>query len=379
MKLRHSRRSIGGATVPHDPESDDDLLAPPSNDLKQRVRLGRLLLATLFSMLYLAVLAVFATQNKIDEETLLWACVIVAALILAFFLVFEMRLNLRFADASLTAWQLMAAVCTMLFVVYRNPDTRLAFSAFFFVALMFGMLRLTWRNLAQWGGISILAFALVIVLRYRNDGDVEVLRLDALLCVVMAVTFPWIVYIGERVKRLERRLTDTSIELEDAEQTAWRDELTGLYNRRAVNVALNEAKAHADVTGEPLSLCVIDLDHFKRFNDALGHLEGDAVLRAFAHAVQAALRTTDVFGRYGGEEFIHILRHTDLTSAMKEAERMRALVGALELPLSRPIGPLTISVGVAQYRVGETMVQTFARADAALNRAKLEGRDRVLN
>jgi diguanylate cyclase (GGDEF)-like protein len=379
VKLRHSRRSIGGATVLHDPESDDDLLASPSNDRKQRVRLRRLLLATLFSVLYLSVLAVFATQNKVDEATLLWACVIVAASILIFFLVFELRLNLRFADASLTAWQLMAAVCTMLFVVYLSPDTRLAFNAFFFVALMFGMLRLTWRNLARWGGISILAFALVIVLRYRNDGDVEVLRLDALLCVVMAVTFPWIVFIGERVKRLERRLTDASIELEDVEQTAWRDELTGLYNRRAVNIALNDAKEHADVAGEPLSLCVIDLDHFKRFNDALGHLEGDAVLRTFSHAVQAALRTTDVFGRYGGEEFIHILRHTDLTGAMREAERMRALVGELELPLSRPIGPLTVSIGVAQYRAGETMVQTFARADDALRRAKLAGRDRVLN
>ena len=95
----------------------------------------------------------------------------------------------------------------------------------------------------------------------------------------MAVTFPWFVYIGERVKRLERGLTEASIEIEDIEETAWRDDLTGVYNRRALNVALDEAKQRADATGEPLSLCVIDLDHFKRFNDELGHLAGDDVLR----------------------------------------------------------------------------------------------------
>jgi diguanylate cyclase (GGDEF)-like protein len=228
------------------------------------------------------------------------------------------------------------------------------------------------------GGASLIAFALVIVLRYRKNGDVEMLRLDALQCLIMAVTFPWIVYIGERVKRLERRLTDTSSELEELEETAWRDELTGLYNRRAVNVVLDEAKRHADITGESLSLCVIDLDHFKRFNDELGHLEGDAVLRTFAQAVQASLRATDVFGRYGGEEFIHILRHTNLAGAKREAERVRALVSKLDLPISRPIGPLTVSIGVAQYQSGETPVQAFARADEALTRAKLGGRDRVV-
>jgi diguanylate cyclase (GGDEF)-like protein len=272
---------------------------------------------------------------------------------------------------------LLAAVYTMLFILYRSPDTRLAFTAFFFVALMFGMLRMGGRRLAKWGGISIISFAVVIWLRYANHRDVEALRLDALLCAVMAVTFPWFVYFGERVKRLQRGLTEASIELEDVEERAWRDDLTGVYNRRAVNVALDEAKQRADATGEPLSLCVIDLDHFKRFNDELGHLAGDAVLRTFAHAVQAGLRAADVFGRYGGEEFIQILKHTDLPGAMSEAERVRARISALELPVSRQIGPLTISIGVAQYQPGEKIVQTFARADSALHRAKLGGRNRV--
>jgi diguanylate cyclase (GGDEF)-like protein len=377
VKLRHARRALGASTVLRGSEPVGDLPSSRPDEFKQRLRMRRFLLASLFSVLYLLVLAIFSTQNKVDQETLIVACGIVAALILAFSVAFRSGFNLRFSDPSLTGWQLVAAVCTMLFVVYRSPETRLAFTAFFFVALMFGMLRLSGRRLAQWGGISIISFALIIWLRYANNGDVEMLRLDALLCTVMAVTFPWFVYVGERVKRVERRLIDARIERDNIEETSWRDELTGLYNRRAVNVALDHAIHNADATGEPLSLCVIDLDHFKRFNNELGHLEGDAVLRAFAHAVQAALRTTDVFGRYGGEEFVHILRHADLTGAMREAERVRALIGELELPVSRPIGSLTVSIGVAQYQAGEKAMQTFARADEALGRAKLGGRNRV--
>jgi diguanylate cyclase len=354
-----------------------DLPSAPPDEFNQRLRMRRFLLASLFSVLYLFVLAVFSTQNMVDRPTLLAACGIVALLIAAFWYVFHTGLNLHFSDPGLTGWQLLAAVYTMLFVLYRSPESRIAFTAFFFVALIFGMLRMSGRRLALWGGFSIFSFAVIIGLRYANNRNGDMLRVDALLCGVMAVTFPWFVYFGERVKRLERGLNEASIELEDIEETAWRDELTGVYNRRAVNVALDEAKQRADAIGEPLSLCVIDLDHFKRFNDELGHLEGDAVLKIFAHTVQAGLRAADVFGRYGGEEFIQILRHTDLNGAVKEAERVRVSVNKLALPVSRDIGALTISIGVAQYQPGEKIMQTFARADSALQRAKSGGRNRV--
>ena len=377
MTLRHARRALGESTLLPGSERVGDLPSAPPDEFNQRLRMRRFLLASLFSVLYLLVLAIFSTQNMVDTVTLIEACAIVGVLILAFSSAFRSGFNLHFSDPGLTGWQLLAAVYTMLFVVYRSPETRLAFIAFFFVALMFGMLRLNGRRLAKWGGISIISFAVVIWLRDANNRDADMLRLDALLCAVMAVTFPWFVYFGERVKRLERGLTEASIELEDIEESAWRDELTGVYNRRAINVALDESKQRADATGEPLSLCVIDLDHFKRFNDELGHLEGDAVLQAFAHAVQSGLRAADVFGRYGGEEFIQILRHTDLPGATSEAERVRARVSQLVLPVSRPIGGLTISIGVAQYQPGERIMQTFARADGALKQAKLGGRNRV--
>jgi diguanylate cyclase (GGDEF)-like protein len=265
----------------------------------------------------------------------------------------------------------------MLYVAYRAPDTRLVFTAFFFVALMFGMLRHSDRKLAVLAFVSLFGFAGMIALRYVNGHDDDVLRLDLLQFVVMAVTLPWFLFIGGHVKRLQRGLSEVNIRLEDIEEQARRDDLTGVYNRRALLVAMEEAKRRADAVGEPLSICVIDLDLFKRYNDEFDHLTGDRVLRAFARAVQQGLRATDVFGRYGGEEFVQICRHTALAGAVADAERLRERISGLDIPIPRSIGRLTVSIGVAQYQRGETIMQTFARADEALYRAKQLGRNRV--
>ena len=353
------------------------LPAPIPDELKQGLRLRRFLLASAFSLLYLAVLDAFYTQDKVDRDTLLEAHAIVVFLILVFFALFRLRLNLRFPDPSLTGWQLAAAVGTMLYVVYHAPDTRLAFTAFFFVALMFGMLRHSDMKLAVLGTVSLASFALVTGLRYSRNHDVEMLQLDMLQFLVIATTFPWFVFIGGRVRRLQRDLTEASIRLDGIEEQARRDDLTGVYNRRALVAAMEESKQRADATGEPLSICLIDLDLFKRYNDEFDHLTGDHVLRTFARFVQDELRATDVFGRYGGEEFVHILPNATLTGAMADAERLRERVGALDIPVSRSIGRLTVSIGVAQYEPGESIIETFARADEAMYKAKQRGRNRV--
>ena len=353
-------------------------VAPFARDeFKQRLRLRRFLLASAFSLLYLVVLGIFHSQEKLDLNTLVDTCAIVALLIVVFFALFRFGINLRFPDPSLTGWQLLAAVFTMLYVVYRAPDTRNAFTAFFFVALMFGMLRHSGTKLAVLGSVSLASFMVVSWLRYAGNGDEQMLRLDMLQALVIAVTFPWFVFIGIRVKRLRRGLTEASIRLEDIEEKARRDDLTGVYNRRALLVAMEEAKRRADASAEPLSICVIDLDFFKRYNDEFDHLTGDQVLRAFAQSVQAGMRATDVFGRYGGEEFVQIMRHTALTGAMADAERLRERISLLDVPTARRVGPLTVSIGVAQYEPGEAIMQTFARADEALHKAKQRGRNRV--
>jgi diguanylate cyclase (GGDEF)-like protein len=351
---------------------------PPTRDeFKQHLRLRRFMMASVFSVLYLLVLAIFYTQDKVDRVTLITACAMVATVIVGFFAVFRLELNLRFPDPSLTALQLLAAVFTMLFVVYRAPDSRLAFTPFFFVALMFGMLRCSGTKLAVLGLVSLAAFVMVIWGRYSGNHDADMARLDMLQCIVIAITFPWFVFIGGHVKQLQRDLLDVNIKLEDIEEKARHDDLTGVYNRRALMVAMEGWQQRAIATGDPLSICVIDLDLFKRYNDEFDHLTGDRVLQVFAQAVRDGLRQTDVFGRYGGEEFVQILPHTALEGAMLDADRLRRRISTLDIAFARSMGPLTVSVGVAQYRPGETIVQTFARADGALYKAKQLGRNRV--
>jgi len=344
---------------------------------RQALRIRRFAFASVFSIVYVIVLAAFYTQDKIDRVTLIQAGILVFAFIIAFFCLFRTRLNLRLSDPSLTGWQFVAAVLTMLYVVYRAPETRLVFSAFFFVALMFGMLRRNSRSVAVLGSVCIALFAGLAGLRYAANQDDEMLRLDILQCFVMGVTSPWIFFLAGHMHRIERGLTEARVRLIDIEEKARRDELTGMYNRRALIAAMEDSKQRADATGEPFSICVIDIDFFKRYNDEFDHLTGDRILRTFAQKVLDGLRTTDFFGRYGGEEFVQILPQTVLAGAIAEAERIRQRMRTLDLPVSRNVGPFTVSIGVAQYMPYETTEQTFARADRALYKAKQLGRDRV--
>ena len=172
------------------------------DETKQRLRIRRFVLASAFSLLYLAVLAVFHSQGKVDGATLFRAAAIVVACIGIFYGLFQSRLNLRFPDPSLTSCQVLAAVATMLYVVYRAPDTRLVFAAFFLVALMFGMLRSGGTQLFVVGALSLLGFAVVTSIRFLRHGDASLYREDVLQLVVTAIAFPWLVFIGSRVKRL---------------------------------------------------------------------------------------------------------------------------------------------------------------------------------
>jgi len=346
---------------------------------RQRLRLRRFVFASVFSIMFVVVLTAFYALNKVDQATLVHASVLVFVFIVVFFLLFRTGLNLRFHDPSLTSWQFLVAVITMLYVVYRAPETRLAFTAFFFVALMFGMLRRDSKIIAVLGSVSVVLFAMLSAARYMTNRDDEMLGLDILQVLVIAVTFPWLVFLAGRIHRIQQGLTAVRLKLEDIEEKARLDDLTGVYNRRALIAAMQDSKIQADTTGEPLSICVIDLDLFKRFNDQFDHLTGDLVLRTFAQTVQAGLRTTDFFGRYGGEEFVQILPGTAIEGAMADAERLRQRIGSIQLPMpiTASAGQLTASIGVAQYVPEEAIEETFARADRALYNAKRLGRDRA--
>ena len=162
------------------------------------------------------------------------------------------------------------------------------------------------------------------------------------------------------------------------EQAASVDALTGIHNRRWALESFPRAIARCERDGEPLCLVIADIDLFKNFNDRFGHLAGDAVLRGVARQLADGLRAQDLIARYGGEEFAILLPHSGLDEALLIAERLRGLVDAGSgVETDGGVRGVTISCGVAQMFRGELLDPLTFRADAALRRAKENGRDRV--
>lgn len=157
-----------------------------------------------------------------------------------------------------------------------------------------------------------------------------------------------------------------------AEHLAEADTLTGLPNRRRFRQDL--ALALGDRRGQPVSLVLIDLDHFKQINDRYDHQKGDEVLKHFARTARLTLRETDHLYRWGGEEFVLMLGGTGLQVAADLAERLRGRIASERFPIPQRV---TISLGVAQFVTGESPDALFERADAALYEAKATGRNRV--
>jgi diguanylate cyclase (GGDEF)-like protein len=158
------------------------------------------------------------------------------------------------------------------------------------------------------------------------------------------------------------------------------DELTGLPNRRMMQRRLDAEIDRARRFAHPVSVVAIDIDHFKHLNDTCGHPTGDAALRTVAEVLAGNVRRVDVAARMGGEEFLVLLPETTAAEAATVAEKLRAAVAAREVPGgdTQPAGHLTISLGVATLREGESSADLVARADRALYAAKRRGRDRVV-
>lgn len=167
-----------------------------------------------------------------------------------------------------------------------------------------------------------------------------------------------------------------------AERAAVTDALTGVMNRRGILAAIEAAQAEATANGVPLSLAVVDIDHFKRFNDRFGHAMGDDVLRFVAgHLAERLERDGGAVGRLGGEEFVGLLPGATVQAAASRIDRMRADLAAQVLRSAADgssMGRISFSAGVAEHRHPQSADQLIERADSALYTAKRLGRDRVV-
>jgi diguanylate cyclase len=189
-------------------------------------------------------------------------------------------------------------------------------------------------------------------------------------------------------KALENRLSLSKTEISNLQQSleairaeSLTDPLTGLGNRKYFDRSIEMTVQNALANGEPLSLLMFDIDHFKSFNDSYGHLTGDQVLRLVGMSLKQTIKGQDITARYGGEEFAVVLPNTALRQALTVADHIRRAVMAKELKKKSTgeiLGRVTISVGVSMLKPGDDTDSLIERADACLYAAKRNGRNRVV-
>ena len=288
--------------------------------------------------------------------------------------------SLRYADPSLSAVHSMSSAALALVGVAAYPQLAFAYALILFTV----MLTATYRINRRWVSVQLAAVSLLFALLtlglgrqlqlpHANDGEQMLAWLFFVVtlgrCVVLSV-------INTRNNLLLReRGLQMKAKLAEIDRLARHDELTGAYNRRQILHLLNEELDRQTRSGEPVSVALFDLDHFKAVNDTLGHLAGDEVLRGFAAAVQAQARKTDRFGRYGGEEFLLLLPGANAAQADEAVTRIREGLALHDWSAVSPGLRVTFSAGMATRRDNEPAEMLLGRADLGLYEAKRCGRN----
>ncbi|ODT73073.1 MAG: hypothetical protein ABS75_02210 [Pelagibacterium sp. SCN 63-23] len=189
----------------------------------------------------------------------------------------------------------------------------------------------------------------------------------------------------ELERKLEASRDDISAlqrDLDDVRRESMLDPLTKIANRKSFDEGLAHAIAESEKTGSPLCLMLVDIDHFKNFNDTFGHQTGDQVLRLVAMTLKSNIKGKDLAARYGGEEFAAVLPSTDLQGAIIVAENIRKAIQTKELlkrSTNEKLGRITASFGVASFKIADNAMSLIERADQCLYAAKHAGRNKVIS
>jgi diguanylate cyclase (GGDEF)-like protein len=211
--------------------------------------------------------------------------------------------------------------------------------------------------------------ASMFFLHYHDPSAVD-FRLEVLRSGILLVALLWISYMASYIALLRLKI----------KKLATHDDLTGVYSRREIYEVLEREKALSDRSNNPFSLCILDLDDFKKINDTYGHQAGDQVLKSFAESVKKDIRSADYVGRYGGDEFFVIFVNFDCAlsdDGCANINRLLSMTRQLRFPEISDSINLTVSAGVAVYGPHESIDSLVGRADKALYSAKAKGKNRI--
>lgn len=363
-------------------------LTPGALERAQRLRQKRLLTGLVSYGLALAVVIGAWLLGFYGVHVVLVVIAMVIPTNLLLFALIRTGRNLRFRDPNITLLQLCLASVPMLYAMFHAGEARGAFLVLTLSATMYGLFSFRTRDFIYFTAFIVLGYSVVIALSLLLHPDQWRPRVDSLQWFAVLVAMAqfsslagYVTRLRGRVRERNQQLAERNSALEQAleriREMAMRDDLTDAYNRRYLAEAIGIERKRCEREGGGFSFAILDVDFFKKVNDTHGHLAGDDVLRGVAAFLRRELRETDLFGRWGGEEFAVLLVGASVEDAHTTMERVLSTLRAEAFETRAGAIRVTASVGVSAYRSPEDPDRTFARADEALYRAKHGGRDRV--
>ena len=352
-------------------------------DLRQRRHLSRFLMsACVYGFSLMLQWYVSTWDNFVWLHGVNLYATGVSLAVAGFYLAIRSSLSRRFTDPALTVAQMVFAIIALTCAYLINPPVRGMLLMIVALVLVYGAFALAPADCRRLGAFSVVSLGLAMGTGALLAPERFPPSIEALHFLFSLVVLSSIANLAGQLSRLRFDLRAQKTELRQALERirllATRDELTGLPNRRHAQDLLTLEGSRAKRERTPLSLCLMDIDHFKRINDTLGHAAGDQVLRIVARYAALALRETDVLTRWGGEEFLLLLSNTSLADAETVVERVRQRLSSADAWREHPELRVTFSGGITAHRDGEDMQETIARADILLYQAKDAGRDRVI-
>lgn len=330
-------------------------------------------------MWMIAIVGYALPSGQIERTAAVVICACILPSMAFFYGIIRTGWSQRLGDPVLVLPQMLLSSVLVVYGYVASPLLAASLLHMLCVIQVFGMVSLRpWESrIAGGASIAILCCAWwSLVADARVDVATETLKL--LLAVFIVGQLAWL---SERYSRLRAQVESDRTRLADAvarvEELVVRDALTGLYNRKHMEDLLSREHLRAQRTSRGHGIALIDLDHFKQINDLHGHRVGDDVLADFAQAAGAALRDTDELARWGGEEFIVLIRDIDsATEGLGALARLRAACAGLRIGAGPDAAAVTFSAGLAIHRADDTPASLLERADRALYAAKAGGRNR---
>lgn len=334
----------------------------------------------LLYILFAILLQVLVLMGVTDPKAANWLTAYFLLGSIGFYLLVRSGWSARIMkDPSLMTWQLLHGIVALAWAYAVIGSERGAVLSVVVLLLTYGMFALSkpaalWVSLFTFVALGTAMGVMSQVDPQRYPWQNELLHFCFFATILLGISLLSI-RMGQLRQHMFQQRRELQASLEKIHLLATHDEMTGLVNRRHLTTLLQSEVSRLQRSRQVVSVALLDLDHFKRVNDHYGHDAGDIVLKAFADAARRSLRSLDVLGRWGGEEFLLMMPDTEWDEALCCIERMHAKLAEVCFDGIAPGLRITFSAGLSTCRAGDPLENVIKQADAAMYRAKAMGRN----